>query len=704
MCAAVIHVPAHAGMIDPSAMDEGPHRRNQFDLNASIALLELTGLSYRKRKNDTSSSSANGLPVGRFSRMGRKPTRLDVETREHMVASTPQAIVVWLLQNDATIDTEAPPTYLCSSPMTEEAMDDEGNVFSWRCAWPDANMIHSHLPLDRGSRTEYIISLGVGLQLPGRNQIQPLGVATVAIPEDRRSESELLMSVNVSKQRTRTFGSRSKGCEYTISPSTMLKIKVHTPTNKESSERIDDTSIHEIEISNASTPTKTENDREIVPVDPDAQSAVSAEPNSPLALLRWGSHCKDEEKLPCTKTGRMVLTDMTHDVEASGSAEVDPSQSTKDSDSDALTCDTKSVVSESSAKPAALALLMWGSQCEGEEDLSFTNEGSMTHDNITQDLVASGTETQPSQSTMDNNHNQDLGTVALTSDAKSVVSESSAKPEPLALLMWGSQCQDEEDSRKLTKQSSDLIASRDNNICEAYALMEEIGKMEPENHHAQQPQVSKMAHRDINEVESKDHVINPRDKHEIMSRDSKGVSQKRPVNLKHSTEHNPQVPDILKIVKKQMLVCGKKVNEVFDNASSFLSNSVSCGGVFDGIVDDVERSVKKTHESWNCSCESTKNYVSTQLYGLSKAVSFGSTQCSDDTDASFSSQSTEAARRTDRLMALVHRGSTTKRHIESSRRRVESHQVERRFIRLPLAIQQNKSGYKFKRNVSVCSV
>ncbi len=552
--------------------------------------------------------------------MGRKTTNT-AEIRPVAAAFNP-AVVVWHLQNDETIDTEATPTYLCSSPLFEESMDDEGNVFSWSCAWPDASLI----PLGRGSKGQCTVSLGVGLQLPGMNEIQPLGVATVTIPEEH-SESDLLLSVDVSKQKSRKIGNRIgnfKEFEYTISPSTALKIKLITPMDKKSSEAITDPLINETEFSHASTSKKVENNRGLLPAATDAESVVSEKPNTPLALLMWGSQCQDDDECSCTVTERVRLSNMKEDVSASGS-----------------------------------------------------------------------TTTAPVTSTSENI--RDFVSVAVPTDAASVVSESSATP-PLALLMWGSQ--DEEWDGNTTKrsdgagvdnpQSTSLLSQptvSPENICLAYALLEELENLGQET---QQPLVRKMAYIDTDENKLDDHSIAPgNEKHEA-SRDRKGTTQKvLPVALKRSTEPNSQLlPDFLNIIKQKIYFCNNTVEEAIGN--------VTCGGLFDELIgEDVERNLKKTHDSWN---SSLKNYLG-QIYDFSKAVSFGSTQYSNDgSDTSFSSESTEAERKTERLIALLRRRSA-KRSNDSSR-----HRVERRFIRLPLANSQIKSSYRFNRSVSVCSV
>ena len=597
----------HPGMVDPPATADG---------NPRIALLELSGLSYHKRKSDTSSR-------------GRIPTKADAEIRPVAAALNPALVVVWHVQNDETIDTEATPTYLRSSPLLEESMDDEGNVFSWSCAWPDASLI----PLGRGSKSQCTIPLGVGLQLPGMNEIQPLGVATVTIPEEH-SESDILLSVDVSKPKSRRIGKRIgkfKEFEYTVTPSTALKVKWITPVDKKSSKAITDPLINKTEFSNASTPKQAENNRGLLPVATDAKSVVSEKSNTPLAILMWGSQCQDDEEHSFTVSERVRLSKMKQVVSASGS-----------------------------------------------------------------------TTTAPVTSTSGNN--RDFVSVAVPTDAVSVISESSASP-PLALLMWGSQCQDDKcdgntkhsdgagvDNPQPTLRSS-LSTVSPENICLAYALMEELEKLGQEKLHEQQPLVSKMANIDTNENRSDNDSTAPRYEKHNASRDREGTTlESRPVALKRSTQTNSQLlPDFLNIIKQKINFCNKKVEEAIDN--------VTCGDLFDELIgEDVERNVKKAHDSWNCSFKSAKNYLD-QIYEFSKAVSFGSTQCSDDgSDTSFSSESTEAERKTERLIALLRRRSA-KRSNDSSR-----HRVERRFIRLPLANSQIKSAYRFNRNVSVCSV
>ncbi|KAL3756783.1 hypothetical protein ACHAWU_003533 [Discostella pseudostelligera] len=645
MSAEAIQVSASKGMVDQLAMDEELNPRNVDDANVTITLLELSGVSYHKRKDNASSHSKKSM--GRLPRVGKKPTSADVKTMSVVATSTPTpaVVVVWLLQNETTIDTEATPSYICSSPMVEEAMDDEGNVFSWRCAWPDASLIH-------GSKTECIISLGVGLQLPGINEIQPLGVATVRIPEDTQSESDRFLSVHVTKQRTRQFGSRigmSKDCEYTISPSTILKIKLHNPTQQ------------------------MKNDREFDPAESDAKSVASDEQNTPLALLMWGSQSQGKEE--CTgETGSVTHSNAEENVAASDintTAECTvlneadsishPSPLGNDQECGLVSADTMSVVPESSVTPP-LALLMWGSKCQDEEEYPRTRTGSITNSNMEQ---------SPNQSI------QDYATLVAVQD-----NDTKAVRDTTTEIVKYTR-----DPQPSTLTSSEMIVPHEH-ICDTDAIVEQHG----------QSQISDIPYPDpISEYYLKVLLDESLDPGHEMCEESKHVQKEANQQLqathKRSTEPNPQPADLLSLVKQNLSICGKKLEEAVDNAGAFLSNGFSCGDLFDEVSEEVESNLKKTHNSW-------KKYLSTQMYQLSKAVSFGSTQCSEEeSDASFSSQSTEAERRTERLMTLLRRGSAKRRSNESNRNR-----IERRFIRLPLSKNQTASGYRLNRNVSVCSV
>lgn len=637
MRAEAIQVSASSGMVDPPAMDEEINPRNVDDDNVTITLLELSGVSYHKRKGNANSHSENVLSLGRLPRVGRKTTNANGEIKSVVSASTtsPAVVAVWRLENETTIDTEATPSYVCSSPMVEEAMDDEGNVFSWRCAWPDASLIH-------GSKTECSISLCVGLQLPGINEIQPLGVATVHIHEDTQSQSDRFLSVHVSKQRTR-LGSRigmSKDREYTISPSTVLKIKLHNLTQQ------------------------MEHDRELVPAVSDTTSIVSDEQNTSLALLMWGSQCQDKEECTSAETGSVAnsnaeknatASEINTTAECTVLNEADRISHPSPSGNDQGCGSVSAVAPESSVTPP-LALLMWGSKCQDEE--------------ATRSITNSNMEKSPNQSI------QDYSTLVAVQD-----NDTRAVHDTTTEMVKSTH-----DHQPSTLTSSEMIV-HDEHICDTDAIVEQHG----------QSQIRDTLYPDpISAYYLKvllDESLDPGHEMYEESNDEKEPNQPLRGTTKRSTEPNPQPPDLLSLVKQNLSICRKQLEEAVDNAGTFLSNGFSCGDLFDEVSEEVENNLKKTHNSW-------KKYLSTQMYQLSKAVSFGSTQCSEeDSDASFSSQSTEAERRTERLMALLRRGSAKRRSNESNRIR-----IERRFIRLPLAKNQIASGYRLNRKASVCSV
>lgn len=95
--------------------------------------------------------------------------------------------VIWCHENEPTSSCKSVPRHLPGS-MIEESIDDEGTILSWHCEWPcEANSFNIHLPLDHKNKDNRVISLSLGVQLAGKNEIQPLGLATVAVPEPEQS-------------------------------------------------------------------------------------------------------------------------------------------------------------------------------------------------------------------------------------------------------------------------------------------------------------------------------------------------------------------------------------------------------------------------------------------------------------------------------------------------------------------------------------
>ena len=211
---------------------------NPENARATIVLLEMTGLMYRSRQCEN----------GRLLRMGRKLTKAAVIHKDQVtsssVASSPPpalaTVAVWLQRDSSEGKTTSTPTCLSSYPVTEESFDDEGKAVSWRCMWPNET---SMIGFDFSSEQVRTVSIGVGLTIPGVNGIHPLGVATVNIPENDESEWNRSVSVDPMKQKFRLFGrfrfNKPKDCEYTLSPSTVINMKLQV-TRKASSLRVYD--------------------------------------------------------------------------------------------------------------------------------------------------------------------------------------------------------------------------------------------------------------------------------------------------------------------------------------------------------------------------------------------------------------------------------------------------------------------------------
>jgi len=235
---------------------------NPENFKATIVLLELTGLACRSRECEN----------GRLRRMGRKLTKAAVIHKDQVTSSSvasspppPATVVVWLQRDDSEGRTTSTPTCLSSYPVTEESFEDEGKGVSWRCMWPYET---SMIGFDVSSEQERTVAIGVGLTIPGVNGIQPLGVATVNIPKNEESEWNLSVSVDPMKKKFRLFGlfNKPKDCEHTISPSTVINMKLQVtrkasslriydvPVEKESSERsYDDEASHFISANTDAT-------------------------------------------------------------------------------------------------------------------------------------------------------------------------------------------------------------------------------------------------------------------------------------------------------------------------------------------------------------------------------------------------------------------------------------------------------------------
>ena len=208
---------------------------NPENARATIVLLELTGLVYRSRQCEN----------GRLLRMGRKLTKAAVIHKDQVTSSSVASsaspalatVVVWLQRDSSEGKTMSTPTCLSSYSVTEESFDDEGKAVSWRCMWPHET---SMIGFDFSSEKVRTVAIGVGLTIPGVNGIHPLGVASVNIPENEESEWNRSVSVDPMKQKFRLFRrfNKPKDCEYTISPSTVINMKLQV-TRKASSLRND---------------------------------------------------------------------------------------------------------------------------------------------------------------------------------------------------------------------------------------------------------------------------------------------------------------------------------------------------------------------------------------------------------------------------------------------------------------------------------
>ncbi|KAL3784054.1 hypothetical protein ACHAW5_004139 [Stephanodiscus triporus] len=224
----------------PALSDDSPSTQNPEDLRVTIALLGLTGLTHRSRKSENGSHH-----MARLLRLGGKRTYAAVNHNCEVASSSnasssppaPVMVMVWLRRNESDGRSTTTPKFLCSYPVTEESFDDQGNAVSWSCTWPYETSL---IDFDFSSEQERTVAIGVGLSIPGMREIQPLGVATVIIPENDKSEWNLSVSVDPMKQK-RLLGkfSKPKYCEYSISPSTVFSMKLRV-TRKASALRLYD--------------------------------------------------------------------------------------------------------------------------------------------------------------------------------------------------------------------------------------------------------------------------------------------------------------------------------------------------------------------------------------------------------------------------------------------------------------------------------
>eukprot|EP00571_Detonula_confervacea_P004618 CAMPEP_0172330098 /NCGR_PEP_ID=MMETSP1058-20130122/61224_1 /TAXON_ID=83371 /ORGANISM="Detonula confervacea, Strain CCMP 353" /LENGTH=704 /DNA_ID=CAMNT_0013047299 /DNA_START=73 /DNA_END=2184 /DNA_ORIENTATION=+ len=226
-------------------VNDAPLSENLGDRQATIVLLELSGLDYRSSKGENSSDAKKMGLSRRLRRSSRKHgishAVVEIEDDSAAATPTPAKVVVWCQQNESKSSSESIRKHVSSCPMSEESMDDEGNVLSWSCRWPDETIsLGIPLPSAYERKKNSVITLGVGLKHTDQSEIQPLGVATVSIPGEEEAILDLSIPVKPMKQKTRLFGefgakrSLPKDCEYIISPLTVLNVNLRV-TSKETS-------------------------------------------------------------------------------------------------------------------------------------------------------------------------------------------------------------------------------------------------------------------------------------------------------------------------------------------------------------------------------------------------------------------------------------------------------------------------------------
>lgn len=224
---------------------------NKGDGQASIVLLDLGGLEYRSLKDIGNDTASKKMGFSRsLRRLGGKPAISDMDEVENTddvatASSAPTKIVVWCQQKESKNSSEHMPEYLSSCALGEESMDDEGNVVSWGCTWPgETGLLNLPLPMAHKREKKSTVQLGVGIQVPGQDGIQPLGVATVTVPEEDKATFFLSIPVEPMKKKNRLFGklgtkqSPPKDCEYIISPSVVLNVKLRVTSELSFSRRI----------------------------------------------------------------------------------------------------------------------------------------------------------------------------------------------------------------------------------------------------------------------------------------------------------------------------------------------------------------------------------------------------------------------------------------------------------------------------------
>lgn len=185
-----------------------PTMKGNKDYSVTIFLQDLSGLVHRSKKLGKSFTSSSFGPP-----------------RE-----CPPTVVVWLLRDES--DSKRHNTlqkYLSSSPLTQDFIDDGAEVLEvWSCTWPNDTKLMTSI--DISSKQGRTVSIGVGLDIPGEDTIQNLGVATVDIPASKVFHRwNISTSIAPTKQKYRLLGkiTKKKNSDYTVSPSMVLNMKLH---------------------------------------------------------------------------------------------------------------------------------------------------------------------------------------------------------------------------------------------------------------------------------------------------------------------------------------------------------------------------------------------------------------------------------------------------------------------------------------------
>lgn len=188
---------------------------------------------------------------GRLELMARNEftTSEDEGNDDWPLAVLPYAkVVVWFLENKTASRKESMPKYF-SGYMKEESMDEEEKKNSWGCVWPSKTSSFSvPLPMMNENSENSVISLGLGLKLPGQDEIKTLGSVTVSIPgakvgtteATQPSPQKMVLSIPVKPLKKRTLpsefvqmGTKKYGCS--VTPSTMLKLELQLDRNRSAS-------------------------------------------------------------------------------------------------------------------------------------------------------------------------------------------------------------------------------------------------------------------------------------------------------------------------------------------------------------------------------------------------------------------------------------------------------------------------------------